>query len=201
MDSKICGSGGPLLIMAGEDGREVFERIREKTDSPFTLMSFQTEDWMGDYSPWQAEGFGGNGQRTLEEVKNLLRGYESVPKAICGYSLAGLFALWAFYETGLFAGAVCCSGSLWFEGFPEYLKSHAAPRDSFVYLSLGGKEERTDHPVMRTIGDRTREANKLLLSDQHILDTTLVMNKGGHFGDAAGRLALGCGWMVERLNK
>ena len=54
---------------------------------------------------------------------------------------------------------------------------------------------------MRTIGDRTREANKLLLSDQHILDTTLVMNRGGHFGDAAGRLALGCGWMVERLNK
>ena len=156
---------------------------------------------MGDYSPWQAEGFAGNGQKTLDSVKELLRGYKTVPAAVCGYSLAGLFALWAFYETGLFKGAVSCSGSLWFEGFMDYLKARTAPENSFVYLSLGGKEEKTDHPVMKTIGDRTRETNKLLLKDPNIVDTTLVMNKGGHFGDAAGRLALGCGWMVEKLYK
>lgn len=200
MKTHSFGQGGPLLILAGEDGKEVFERTREKTEVPFTLVSFETEDWMGDYSPWKAEGFGGNGPVTLEAVRELLRGYEDIPKAICGYSLAGLFALWAFYETGLFTGAVSCSGSLWFEGFPEYLKSHTAPENSFVYLSLGGREENTSHPVMKTIGDRTRETNKLLLSDPNILDTTLVMNRGGHFGDAAGRLALGCKWMAERLN-
>ena len=201
MKTQTYGSGGPLLILAGEDGREVFDRTREKTDKPFTLISFQTEDWMGDYSPWQAEGFAGNGKKTLDSVKELLRGYETVPAAICGYSLAGLFALWAFYETGLFKGAVSCSGSLWFEGFMDYLKASTAPGNSFVYLSLGGKEEKTDHPVMKTIGDRTRETSKLLQKDPNIVDTTLVMNKGGHFGDAVGRLALGCGWMVERLYK
>ncbi|ERL11412.1 hypothetical protein HMPREF1248_0438 [Coriobacteriaceae bacterium BV3Ac1] len=31
---------------------------------------------------------------------------------ISGYSLAGLFALWSLYQTDIFKGAACVSGSL-----------------------------------------------------------------------------------------
>ena len=39
MKTQTYGFGGPLLILAGEDGREVFDRTREKTEKPFTLIS------------------------------------------------------------------------------------------------------------------------------------------------------------------
>lgn len=39
-----------------------------------------------------------------------------------GYSLAGLFSLWAAYQTNLFAGIAAASPSVWFPGFLDYAK-------------------------------------------------------------------------------
>ena len=65
-----------------------------------------------------------------------------VPKfhGIAGYSLAGLFALWSVYQTDLFDWAASISGSLWFDGFLEFMKANT-PKVKFIYFSLGIKKK------------------------------------------------------------
>ena len=44
---------------------------------------------------------------------------------IAGYSLAGLFALWAAWNSGYFQRVACVSGSLWYPGFTDYIRDNA----------------------------------------------------------------------------
>ena len=59
------------------------------------------------------------------------------PLYIMGYSLAGLFALWAMYQTDIFAGCATCSGSMWYPGFVEYVNSQPTLANKQIYISLG----------------------------------------------------------------
>ena len=65
-------------------------------------------------------------------------------------------------------------------------------------LSLGGKEEKTKNAVMATVGDRTREQEKLLLEDSFAEQVVLEWNPGGHFADSGKRLAKGIKWLMEK---
>ena len=86
----------------------------------FLLVAFQVENWNRDFSPWEAsavfgkEGFAGQGLKTLrwlteECVPHIDRtfGVKDREHWLMGYSLAGLFALWAAYESDVFSGIVC----------------------------------------------------------------------------------------------
>ena len=117
---------------------------------------------------------------------------------LAGYSLAGLFALWSAYECDIFSGIACCSGSLWFKNWDIYMREHTLKRKCSVYLSLGGKEEKTKNAVMATVGDRTREQEKLLLEDPLAERVVLEWNPGGHFADSGKRLAKGIKWLMEK---
>ena len=114
---------------------------------------------------------------------------------LMGYSLAGLFALWAAYESDVFSGIVCCSGSLWFPDWDHYVRNHVIQSKCSVYLSLGGKEEKTKNKVMAAVGDRTRAQERLLQEDSMVESVVLEWNAGGHFADAGKRLAKGMKWM------
>lgn len=113
------------------------------------------------------------------------------------YSLAGLFALWTAYETDIFSAIASCSGSLWFEQWDEYVLHHQIKHESNIYLSLGGKEEKTKNPVMARVGDRTRTQERILRNDPKVKQTTLEFNSGGHFADAQKRLAKAVKWLLE----
>ncbi|MBQ6645712.1 MAG: hypothetical protein IJM56_03430 [Clostridia bacterium] len=190
-----------------EYARRVFDLCREKSEKPFTLLSFACDDWDDAYSPWRAEVgeplqvFPGGGSATLQWLTGACREYrQDHPVARfypTGYSLAGLFALYALYESGLFSGAVACSSSLWFPGFMEYAAAKQLPQDSAVYLSLGGKEERSAPEYMRSVGDNTRALNRLLKQDAQVAATVLEMNPGGHFAPSEPRLAKGICWILE----
>lgn len=65
-----------------------------------------------------------------------------------------------------------------------------------VYLSLGGKEEKTGNPVMAMVGDRTREQERLLRKEPRVRNVTLEWNRGGHFADSCRRLAKGVQWLL-----
>lgn len=63
-----------------------------------------------------------------------------VQRILCGYSLAGLFALWSGFHTQTFSGVCSVSGSLWFDGFSEWMQAHMADfKPGAVYLSLGDR--------------------------------------------------------------
>ncbi|MCO7110734.1 alpha/beta hydrolase-fold protein [Gemmiger formicilis] len=59
-----------------------------------------------------------------------------------GYSLSGLFALWAATQTNALYGTAAASPSVWFPGWLEYEAAHPI-QTRRVYLSLGDREEHT----------------------------------------------------------
>jgi predicted alpha/beta superfamily hydrolase len=117
-----------------------------------------------------------------------------LPVCVGGYSLAGLFALWAAHETDAFFGVAAASPSMWFPGFADYMQAHEI-RAKRVYLSLGDREERTRNSVMATVGTRIREAYELLRSRG--TDCALEWNPGNHFKDPDLRTARAFLWLLK----
>ena len=173
--------------------------IRSLTDRDFCLLAVPVASWNRDLSPWEApavfgkEGFGDGAARTLEEVLAFC-GDRDKTYILGGYSLAGLFALWAACRTGVFSAVAAASPSVWFPGFIDYLKVHEM-KASRVYLSLGDREERTRNPVMASVGDRIRETAGLLQASG--VQTVLEWNPGNHFVDSDRRMAKAFAWAMD----
>ena len=201
-----------LVQLTGGDEEESlsseFEKIRELSGrSEFGLTAVLGEDWNRDLSPWEAppvfgsEGFGGGAQDTLDAVlENIVPQIRTQAGAeakllLGGYSLAGLFAVWAACQTDAFRGIASASGSLWFPGFLDFMKGHPLQVEA-VYLSLGDKEEKTRNPVMRTVGDCVREAHAYL--SENGMRTVLEWNPGNHFKEPDLRMAKGFAWLIKQ---
>ena len=172
--------------------------IYRLTDADYFLTAVKVQNWNADLSPWPApavfgkEDFGNGAAETLTEVLKYT-GDKSKTYYIGGYSLAGLFALWAAYQTDVFKGVAAASPSVWFPGFADYMKENRI-RTGKVYLSLGDREEKTRNPVMATVGDRIREAHDLL--KEQGVNTILEWNPGNHFRDADIRTARRFAWVM-----
>ncbi len=173
--------------------------IRESAGDDFCLMALRVGSWNDDLSPWKAqavfgnEGFGGRAQDTLDEILSFARD-KGKRYYIGGYSLAGLFALWAVYHTEIFAGAAAASPSVWFPGFLDHMETNAI-KTGKVYLSLGDKEEKTRNPVMAKVGDCIREGHALLV--QQGIRCVLEWNEGNHFREADRRTAKAFAWLMR----
>lgn len=209
---------GPLFLWpvfhGGEEERERLTMLLKEMvpEAAFALAAFEVEDWDRDLSPWKTPAaigekwFEGHGRATTDWIREQLMPYldsTGIKADTCflmGYSLAGLFALWSLYENPDFAGAVCCSGSLWIDGWDTYCEEHRLHGNDIVYLSLGGKEEKTSNPRMARVGDRTREQLQILKSDPGCMACVLEWNSGGHFADSARRLAKGIRWTLNQLS-
>ena len=171
--------------------------IRERT-ADFRLIAVKVNDWNRDLSPWSAppvfgnEPFGEGAADFLDAILSLCADKRKT-YYLGGYSLAGLFALWAAHETDAFVGVAAASPSVWFPGFAAYLQTHPI-RAKRVYLSLGDREEKTRNPVMATVGTRIREAYDLLRSRG--TDCTLEWNPGNHFKDPDLRTARAFLWAL-----
>lgn len=185
----------------------------------FILVAYESGNWNADYSPWKAqavfgnEGFGGNADKTLEWLTDKCIPYiesedsvymedaKEVYRFTVGYSLAGLFSLWAYSRSRLFAGTVCCSGSLWYEGWLDYVEEYKAAfctnRRGHIYLSLGNKEEKTKNQLMSAVGDNTRKMYALLSEEQENITAILEWNAGGHFSEPDIRIAKGIYWILQ----
>ena len=178
-----------------------YAKIVRDSDKSICLKAVKIDDWNSDLSPWKApavfgkEGFGEGAAKTLEEVLKLCVD-KSKTYYIGGYSLAGLFALWAAYETDVFSGVAAASPSMWFPDFDEYMAQNEIKTDT-VYLSLGDKEEKARNPIMATVGDKIRKAYALL-KEQNV-NCTLEWNEGNHFKDADIRTAKGFVWVMNAM--
>ena len=113
---------------------------------------------------------------------------------IGGYSLAGLFALWAAYETDIFDACAAASPSVWFPGWISYARTNVVKTDA-VYLSLGDKEEKTKNQDMASVGNCIREQAEIISG----INSTLEWNPGNHFVDSEKRMAKGFVWCIEAI--
>ena len=109
----------------------------------------------------------------MPEAEALLPGAPAW-RGLAGYSLAGLFALYALYQTDVFARAASMSGSFWFEGIMEYVCSHE----------------------MNVVQQNTQEIETLCHGKG--IETTFVLNSGSHYQACNKRTAAGIHWILNR---
>ena len=166
-----------LIQMVDDHDLSVIENevraITEEVGDCFCLVAFKVCDWNQDLSPWNAPAVFGNeafGEGAGETLKRVLAEINDPEKRyyIGGYSLAGLFALWAAHQTDKFEGVAAVSPSIWFPGFLDYMNENRVLTNS-VYLSLGDKEEKTKNPVLSTVGNKIRKAHELLKAQEKAL--------------------------------
>ena len=112
------------------------------------------------------------------------------PCAIAGYSLGGLFALYAFVRSDRFMAAASLSGSLWYDGWNDFLATADFPGEGrFAYLSLGTKEKRGMRERLKTVEDETRRTETILRAKG--VETRFALTPGAHFDHVEDRIASG----------
>lgn len=149
-------------------------------------------------------GFGGRAEETLAYIQNTLipecftahHLAEQTKIMLCGYSLAGLFALWAGSQSERFSAVAGVSPSVWFPGFGDYEQAHPI-RAEHVYLSLGDREEQTKNRAMAAVGNEIRALYARLQTRK--TDCALEWNAGNHFREPERRVAKGVKWMLDSL--
>lgn len=194
-----------------DEGRKVYEAAQATGCPPFTLVAISDLDWNHDMVPWDSPPAFKNAEPCTGGADDYLRllTREIIPTAekelpgvpswrgIAGYSLGGLFALYAIYRTDLFSRIGSMSGSLWFPGMKDYIFSHESKRwPDCVYFSLGDKESKTRNPILRSVRQSTEEI-QAFYQDKGI-DTVFQLNPGNHYDHAAERTAAGIVWMLSR---
>ena len=196
-----------LIQMVDDHDLEVidseFRIIKETSSEDFALLAVKVGDWNNDLSPWKAAPVFGNtpfGDGASDTLSRLVN--EIIPDFcskdsklyIGGYSLSGLFALWATYRSDLFKGVAAVSPSAWFPGFVEYAETNKA-QTGLIYLSLGDREEKTRNPVMATVGSSIRQLYSHFT--QVGLPCVLEWNEGNHFREPDVRMAKGFSWLLN----
>lgn len=177
--------------------REI-KMIQELSGNDFHLVAVKIEEWNKDLAPWCSpavfgnEDFGDGAADTLEAIAAMCTD-SSKTYYLGGYSLAGLFSLWAAYQTDLFSGIAATSPSVWFPGFSDYIKERKILTPA-VYLSLGDREEKTKNPVMCTIGDCIRQTYDSIKVQG--IPCMLERNEGNHFKDVDNRCAKAFSWVL-----
>ena len=201
-----------LHIFDAAEGAAVYEKL----GGGCLVAAISGCSWENDFTPWPAPAidkrqgkFSGGAPdylKTLTEVivpaveKRL--GVPVQKRIIAGYSLAGLFAVYAACASHVFDGVVSASGSLWYDGFTDWAREHY-PQGSWdglatvpVYLSLGDKESRSKN--VRLQQNETALRAVAAAWEPHTR-LKMELNPGGHFQDAELRTAKGIAWVVGQL--
>ena len=191
-----------LMYLVDESNPEDYEQIYQKISNEFQLcmIAVSIHDWQGKLSPWPAppifgkHDFAGNAAKFLAELEDFWKWFkdenniESNQVYLGGYSLAGLFALWASSQTNLFTKIAAVSPSVWYFNFVEYMQQNPIQTRE-VYMSLGDKEANAKNKVMATVKD-CFEAVIQILQKQNI-PLTYEYNPGNHFQDVELRMKKG----------
>ena len=196
--------------MYTESGNEVLTSCDNIECAPFHLVTVSNLDWFCDMSPWahipvlsNGQSFGGHADEYMNFMINELIPYcrtllsDATKDIICGYSMGGLFALYASYITDAFSNVICVSGSVWYPDFLSFAISHEFKRkpDS-VYFSLGNRECRTKNSFLCQTENYMIQL-KILYTKQSIC-SAFELNPGNHFKEPSLRLAKGIKWTLDQ---
>lgn len=236
----IVGDPHVLLIQPSARHEEKNDGVRREVDliaqaSPtgFAMVFFDCVEWARALMPWADDAVsrdakvGRHAPDTLRFIEHTLlpwlrERFGALPCIIGGYSLGGLFALWAARNTDAFAAVAAASPSLWINGWGEYAAAHpilspqATAHHSLnttlqistpqhittttpIHLSLGDREEHCRNQRMKRIGDCVRAEHTLLCQQLSPTAVTLRWHEGGHFGAEAERTAEAFAWCIEQL--
>ena len=221
-------AGAPVVYLLGD----VADNSPVQVPVGVSLVHIGIDLWEENFSPWCAPrvfakgpNFGDGAQKTLDTLINhVIPWTESeltdppTYRVLVGYSLAGLFSLWAGVSPQVARGMspqVSCgcqsdapaaafqrigavSGSFWFPGLLDYVDqqlSGGVVGLTHAYLSLGDREARTPNPQIMHV----RENAELLASRLESAGITSMfeLNRGNHFQNVEGRIQKALDWLVK----
>ena len=202
LDISTCESHRICYIILPEKLKESegawLDRMAETLSANMVVISGL--DWESDLTPWKAPGlkggeFAGRAKYFLEMLKSdLFFNLEislhitTPERSIVGVSLSGLFAVWASMSLLIFKAVGSVSGSLWYDGFLEWMKEHMDSMADRYYFSLGDKEREGKNKRLASVEEATLEAVELLKSAGK--EVFFEYNEGNHFGP-----------LIERIEK
>ncbi|MCM1496585.1 MAG: alpha/beta hydrolase-fold protein [Bacteroides sp.] len=195
--------------MYTEVGKAVLEQCEKLGCKPFHLVSITELRWDEELSPWahepvvsKSDHFTGEANQYAHcmevNIIPLIENKIGLPtcRIIAGYSMGGLFALYAPYVTDLFSSVVSASGSVWYPEFISYVKSHDfVKKPDAIYLSLGDQESRTKNPFLKQTENGTKELFSIYQSKG--INSVFELNPGNHYKDAVYRMAKGITWILN----
>jgi hypothetical protein len=198
------------LTTYNNDGGEIYAEIQKGSYTDFTLVTVSGLNWEAELSPWAAgnlfkysEMFTGGAdaylqfltQQVLPQAETGLNGI--LWRGLAGYSLAGLFTVYALYKTDLFSRAASMSGSLWYPGFKDFALAHnMAKVPEYMYFSLGDKEARARNQYLKSVQQCTEELAAHYRSLG--INTCYELNPGGHYRNIISRSAAGIKWLLTQ---
>ena len=193
-----------------ENGRLLLDACEQVDCSGFNLVTISGLHWNQELSPWAVETVVSRDDRftggatdllpllTGEMVPQVERLLDAPPawRCLAGYSLAGLFAVWAAHHTDMFTRILSASGSMWYPGWLDYAREHEpATQLQGVYLSVGEQESTSRNAVLQTVGERTQSLAALLA--RRGIPTKFELNPGNHFKNPPLRVAKGIKWLLR----
>lgn len=165
-----------------------------------TIVVLTGMDWQNVFSPWPAPGvpkgdpdFKGESpeflkllqKKVIPQVEAELGMSETVERSLIGVSMSGLFAFWQWMICDTFRNIASLSGSFWYEGFMDWMKSLTIPAKSGKgYFLLGDQESKSK--VFGTVGQNTQEIITLLRDAG--IDVEFQSVPGNHYSDPIPRL-------------
>lgn len=191
------------LILPEGVTKEIDDGLKAFADRyGISFILIKDVDWNDDLTPWPATGvfkkakpFGGKAPGFLKKLtteiipeteKKLSIG--NAERTLLGVSLSGMFAIWAGYHTDVFAHLISISGSLWYDGFTDWMPSQKFSESiESVCLLLGDREKNSKEKRMATVEEKTRAAADTLKS-QCKGKVAFELVEGTHFSPILPRL-------------
>ena len=225
-------AGAPVVYLLGDRA----DNSPIQVPKGISLVKIGVDLWEENFSPWCAPrvfakgpNFGNGAQKTLDTLINQVVPWAESElieppayRVLVGYSLAGLFSLWAGVSqqvargyqpddalsqpgaphvdapTPTFQRIGAVSGSFWFPGLLDYVDqqiSEGVVGLTHAYLSLGDRETRTPNPQIMHV----RENAELLACklESEGITSTFELNRGNHFQNVEGRMQKALDWLVK----
>ena len=200
LHDRLIEISNALLSLSGKSASEILGTLDAiKVRSSMTLFSKADPN---EKVFAKGDDFGGMGEAFLSVLEERLipmgesrLAFSVRRRGIAGYSLAGLFAVYAMGRSDRFSLVGSMSGSLWFDGFLEYaLETPISPAVKRLYLSLGDKEKKSRNPRMARVETCTGKLAEIWGKETAV---RYEKNPGNHFQDPQGRMAKGLDWLSE----
>ena len=196
--NKICYMILPEGIK--EDLANGLERLAEKYG--VSIVVSDGVNWNDDLTPWPAQGvfkkakpFGGRAAEFLDKLTRDIipkteehLGIVNPERTLLGVSLSGLFAVWSAFKADAFTNIISISGSLWYDGFVDWIDENTpSPSIKKVCMLLGEKEKNAKEKRMASVEECTQTAANIL-KERSCADVVFELVEGTHFSPIMPRL-------------
>ena len=196
--NKICY----MILPEGIKG-ELYDGLKGLSEKHgISIVVIEDVNWNDDLTPWPAVGvfkkakpFGGKAAAFLNKLTHEIipeterdLGIEDAERTLLGVSLSGLFAVWAAFNTDAFTNIISISGSLWYDGFVEWMKEQTpSPQLKKICMLLGEKEKNAKEKRMATVEERSLAAADILKA-KSLAAVSFELVEGTHFSPILPRM-------------